>query len=261
MRKKDKETKEPKEPYSTPQRDGYRAIDISMSFKEGNIYGTIMAVFLFAVVMAIAGLIHGMKFYTGIYEQQRDIEIACASWIYSNTGISLRAACIFGKFIFFLFVVAFLFILVLVHELIHKNTWALWISKADRKKVLSIGFKSMMPYASCTADLPMLACFWGTIMPMVLTGIVIAAISIATANPLLSLYGAVGVSAGGGDLIMAIRMLPYLKYHKIIDRALNKDNSALASDLEDRMGCVIYIPLDAYDVKTGKIINTGKCKP
>lgn len=239
-----KKEKKKKIPYTTPQRDGYRAADISYSFAEGNIYGTIAAVVLFTAVLIVGYILYGTNFLAGIYHQQDNAEADIALWILRHSNMTVRHACIAGKGIFCLTVIASMFFLVLIHELTHKYTWALWIPKEQRKKVLYLGFKSMTPFAGCTADLPIMASFIGALSPMILTGLTFAAAGLITASPLLTVFGAVGLSAGGGDILTAMRMLPYLKYRKLIDRDLENGNGCIAADLDNRMGCVIYIPVD-----------------
>lgn len=252
MPKKNKEKKK-KTPYTTPQREGYRAADISYSFAEGNIYGTLAAVTMFVAVLVLGYILHGGQFLADIYHQQDNLEVTFAVWILRHTNMTVRHACIAGKGAFCLMVISSMFFLVLIHELTHKYTWALWIPKEERKKVLYIGFKAMTPFAGCTADLPIMASFIGAISPMILTGVTFAAAGLIAANPLLTVFGAVGTSAGGGDILTAMRMRPFLKYRKLIDRDLGKGDGCVAADLDDRMGCVIYIPEDCIDGETGKI--------
>jgi len=232
LAEKTKVKAEVREPYRTPQRDGYRAKDLTMSFYEGTCFGTTAALLMFFAVMGLTYLLRGGAFIRNMPLQLTKIEIYHALRIIEATGWPTMTAGILSSLLCLTLVVLAMIMLCLLHEATHRNTWALWLTKEERKKHLSIGFKKFTPYACCTKDLTVPAAFWGAVTPMLFTGILPTAIGLIIGDPLFTMYGALGFSAGGSDILTAFRLIPYLR---------KKD--CIASDSNERLGCVVYTPV------------------
>ena len=117
--------------------------------------------------------------------------------------------------IFFLTVTIGL-VLVVVHELIHGITWAIYAK--DGFKSIGFGFslKSFCPYCTCTEPLKKSAYIVGAMMPTVILGFVPCVVSLFTGNVLLIFLGMYMILGGAGDIIISIKLIRHKRDDKEI---------------------------------------------
>lgn len=106
-----------------------------------------------------------------------------------------------------LFILVLFLVLIVVHELIHGATWAIFAQ--GHWDAVSFGFiaKYLTPYCCCNAPLKKGPYLLGALMPTLLLGILPCAVSIITGSLPLFAVGALMILGGGGDLTVALRLL------------------------------------------------------
>lgn len=112
----------------------------------------------------------------------------------------------FGPFVIFMMV---LLVLVVVHELIHGITWSFFTP--NHFKDIEFGFMKeyLTPYCTCNVTLSKWHHLCGTLMPLILLGIVPMVIGILTGNFGMLLMGVVMADAAGGDIMIAWKILTH----------------------------------------------------
>jgi hypothetical protein len=116
---------------------------------------------------------------------------------------------------------------VVVHELIHGLTFALFAKSGFRSVQFGILVKSFTPYCHCKEPLRVWQYFISSIMPAIVLGFIPSIIAIITANLWLLLFGAFFTMAAAGDFIIIylLRSLP---------------RNTLVQDHPEKIGCIIY---------------------
>ena len=109
---------------------------------------------------------------------------------------------------YFVFVIAFI-ALIVVHELVHGATWALFTG--DGFKSIEFGFikKYLTPYCTCKVALPKKAYILGALMPLILLGIIPLIISIVIGSFGLMWLGIIMVVSAAGDILIVNKILRY----------------------------------------------------
>ena len=109
---------------------------------------------------------------------------------------------------YFVFVIA-LIALIVIHELVHGATWALFTG--DGFKSIEFGFikKYLTPYCTCKVALPKKAYILGALMPLILLGIIPLIISIATGSFGLMWIAIIMVVSAAGDILIVGKILAY----------------------------------------------------
>lgn len=116
---------------------------------------------------------------------------------------------------------------IVVHELIHGLTWAIFAPSGFRSIRFGILWKSMTPYCHCREPLPVRPYCIGAAMPGIILGILPMVVSLASGSIALLAFGLFFTLAAGGD-IMIIRML------------IGTDRNHLVQDHPSKIGCLIY---------------------
>lgn len=106
-----------------------------------------------------------------------------------------------------LFILAVFLVLIVVHELIHGATWAVFAP--GRWNAVSFGFiaKYLTPYCCCNAPLKKGPYILGALMPTLLLGILPCTAAIFTGSLPLFTIGALMILGGGGDLTIILKLL------------------------------------------------------
>ena len=157
---------------------GYTKVDLTVGIIKANI---------FAIVLMIPLLVIGVGLYR-LRNNENSI-----SW-----GM--------GSFAIFM---AVLLVLVVVHELIHGVTWSFFTP--HHFKDIEFGFMKeyLTPYCTCNVPLTKWQHLCGTLMPLILLGIVPMIIGILTGNFGMLLMGVVMADAAGGDIMIAWKILTH----------------------------------------------------
>ena len=109
---------------------------------------------------------------------------------------------------YFVFAISFI-VLIVVHELVHGATWALFTG--DGFKSIEFGFikKYLTPYCTCKVALPKKAYILGALMPLILLGIIPLIISIVIGSFGLMWLGIIMVVSAAGDILIVNKILRY----------------------------------------------------
>ncbi len=157
---------------------GYRRVELTVSIVKANI---------FAVVLLIPLLIAG----GGLF-------------FLRNQSMSGGL----GKMNPLLFAALF-FAMIVVHELIHGLSWSLFAE--NHWKDIEFGFMKqyLTPYCTCGVPLKKGAYIFGTLMPLVLLGILPMIAGILADNLGLLLLGVILADAAAGDILIVWKILRY----------------------------------------------------
>ncbi len=91
---------------------------------------------------------------------------------------------------------------VMMHELIHGVSWALFGRKPLRSIRYGIQWKTLTPYAHCSEPMAARAYRRGAVMPAIVIGVIPAAAGLAAGNGAWTLYGTIFLAAATGDFIV-----------------------------------------------------------
>jgi len=118
---------------------------------------------------------------------------------------------------------------IVVHEAIHGLFFAVF--SEEKFRAIKFGVlpkdKLFTPYCHCKEILYVNHYRIAAIMPLIILGIIPAAISLVFGNLLLLLLGVLFISAGSGDLLMVIKLF-------------REKKNALIFDLPDDAGFIVY---------------------
>ena len=104
--------------------------------------------------------------------------------------------------------IAFL-VLVVVHELVHGISWSFFTP--NHFKDIQFGFMrdTLSPYCTCLVPLKKGQYVFGTVMPLILLGIVPMIVGIVLANPTVLFVGIIMADAAGGDIMILHKLLTF----------------------------------------------------
>lgn len=119
-----------------------------------------------------------------------------------------------GQFDFFHgtnFLVAFLafVVLVVVHELIHGISWSFFTPNHFKDIQFGVMWDTLSPYCTCLVPLKKSQYLFGTVMPLILLGIVPMVVGIVLANPTVLFLGIIMADAAGGDIMILHKLLTF----------------------------------------------------
>lgn len=100
-------------------------------------------------------------------------------------------------------------VLIVVHELIHGFTWALFAENGF--KSISFGFiaEYLTPYCTCNQPLKKHQILIGSLMPTIILGVLLGIVSIVTGSSMLLFISVLNTFGGGADLMMSVKLLLY----------------------------------------------------
>ncbi len=135
----------------------------------------------------------------------------------------------FGDFSLLFFIVAFV-VLIVVHELIHGLFWSLFTPNHFKDIEFGIMKPSMSPYCTCLAPLEKTQYIIGTVMPLLLLGILPMSAGIVMNNTNLLFMGIVMAVSAAGDILIICRLLGYR----------SKGGETVYMDHPTKAGCVVF---------------------
>lgn len=109
----------------------------------------------------------------------------------------------------YLLFVVILLALVVVHELIHGATWAIFAE--HHFKDIEFGFikKYLTPYCTCKVALAKGAYILGALMPLIILGIIPVAIAIAAGSLFWLWMGIIMITSASGDILIVHKIVTY----------------------------------------------------
>jgi len=90
---------------------------------------------------------------------------------------------------------------IVLHELLHGITWALFATKGFKSIRFGINWKWLAPYCHCKEPLKAKYYAIGGLMPLVVMGIIPVIIALVSGNAALLVFGIIFTWAAGGDII------------------------------------------------------------
>lgn len=102
-----------------------------------------------------------------------------------------------------------LLLLVVIHELLHGFTWAIFSS--DHFKSIEFGYlkEKATPYCYCYTPLTKFQYLIGCLMPLFILGIIPAAYAILKGNLIVLLFSIIMISAAAGDILVSYKLFKY----------------------------------------------------
>ena len=106
------------------------------------------------------------------------------------------------------FLIVFL-LLTVVHELIHGISWSIFTPNHFKDIAFGIMMPYLSPYCTCMAPLTKPRHIFGTVMPLIVLGIVPTVIGIAAGIPMALLMGLLMIDIATGDILIIRKILAY----------------------------------------------------
>ena len=106
------------------------------------------------------------------------------------------------------FLIVFL-LLTVVHELIHGISWSIFTPNHFKDIAFGIMMPYLSPYCTCMAPLTKPRHIFGTVMPLILLGIIPTVIGIAAGIPMALLMGLLMIDIATGDILIILKILAY----------------------------------------------------
>lgn len=158
------------------QEKGYRRTDLTVSIIKANI---------FSVILLIPTAVIGFGLFA-----------------LNNRGLNVSAG--FPLWFFPIFLV-----LIVVHELIHGLTWAVFTEHHWKDIAFGIMMQYLTPYCSCRVPLARGPYIIGALMPMLVLGILPMAYGILQGNLWILVIGIIMTDAAAGDILIVKNILTY----------------------------------------------------
>lgn len=108
-----------------------------------------------------------------------------------------------------LFFLACLVVLIVVHELIHGICWSIFAPRHFKDIEFGILKPSMTPYCTCPASLKKGQHIFGTVMPLIVLGIIPMIVGIAIGNGSVLLLGVIMAASAAGDILIIRNILTH----------------------------------------------------
>ncbi len=100
-------------------------------------------------------------------------------------------------------------VLIVVHELIHGLSWSIFTPHHFKDIEFGLMKPSMNPYCTCLVPLKKGQHIFGTIMPLILLGIIPMIAGIITGNHWMMLMGILMSDSAAGDILIIRKILSY----------------------------------------------------
>ncbi len=127
-------------------------------------------------------------------------------WLFylANGGFSFSIG--YGSFLLFLVV---LLVLVVVHELLHGATWAIFAPRHFKDIEFGFMVKYLTPYCTCTVPLGRGQYIAGALAPLVVLGIIPTAVAFPIGSFETLIMGLIMIVSAMGDIMIVVKMLRY----------------------------------------------------
>ena len=108
-----------------------------------------------------------------------------------------------------LLLLAVLFVLIVVHELVHGITWAVFAEHHWKDIEFGVMWQLLTPYCTCTVPLAKGQYILGGLMPLIVLGIIPSALAIALGSFFWLIIGLIMILSAGGDVMIVLKLLRY----------------------------------------------------
>ena len=129
-----------------------------------------------------------------------------------------------------LFLKNVLFILIggiIVHEILHGITWALFTKEGFKQIKFGINWKYLTPYAHFKKPIKVKFYLMGALMPLLILGLIPAITGILSGNSFSLIFGIFFTWAASGDILASLKLL-------------RLPMNLLVQDHPERLGFIIY---------------------
>lgn len=116
---------------------------------------------------------------------------------------------------------------IVIHELLHGLGWSLYTKKGWKSIKFGVVWKYITPYCHCSEPLLLKPYKIGSVLPVIVLGIVPSILAIAIGNLWLILFGFFFTFAAGGDFL-------------ILWLLRNEYSASMVQDHPDKIGCIVY---------------------
>ena len=164
---------------SSLEEKGYRKSNLTVGIVFANVVVLAAAIPVFAVGMGLYFLVN--REFRGIAE-----------------GIP-------GLILFFVLML----VMVVIHELVHGITWSIFSEHHFRDIEFGVMWDLLTPYCTCKVPLSKGAYITGALMPLIVLGILPAAIGIALGWPGWLFMGLIMTLSAGGDVLIVLQVLKH----------------------------------------------------
>jgi len=189
--------------------EDYKKEKLTIDIIKANLYGILIMIPVF--------LIYGIPFYLLQYNDSTLLNIK--DFFKSMDAISIFA---FPLLFFIVFLIG-----IILHELIHGITWAIFAKKGFKSIRFGVLWKMLTPYCHCKEPLLLKHYILGAIMPAVILGFIPALYSLIFGNITILFFGALFTIAGVGDFL-------------IVNLIRKENSNSLVQDHPSEAGCYIY---------------------
>jgi hypothetical protein len=157
---------------------GYKRVNLTVSIVKANIFAIILLIPLFI--------------------------IGDGAFIAYNEDPAME----FGTIQLVVFIIM-LFVLIVVHELIHGFTWSLFTEHGFKDIAFGFMKEYMTPYCYCKVPLKKSHYILGAVMPFLLLGMIPMIIGVLFNQWLVLLMGIIMADSAAGDLMIIVKLLRY----------------------------------------------------
>ncbi len=102
-----------------------------------------------------------------------------------------------------------MFALIVLHELIHGLTWSFFCKNHFKSIEFGVIWSMLTPYCTCAEPLRKNQYLIGAAMPTIIVGFLLGAVAIVSSSTLLAWLALIMIFAGGGDMLIIIKVLAY----------------------------------------------------
>lgn len=168
------------------EQEGYKVYDLTTSVVKSNVMAVVLVIPFAVIFTLLYFIVHKPPF-----------------WEFISDTIDYGS--LWGLLLYF----AVIFVLMIVHELIHGVTRALFAKSGW--KAVSFGFvaKYLTPYCTCSEPLTKVGYITGALMPAIILGIIPIIVSIAIGNATLFGISFLMILAGGGDIHTSLKLMTF----------------------------------------------------
>ena len=128
-----------------------------------------------------------------------------------------------------LFIIVFV-VGIVVHELIHGVCWSFFTPHHFKDVKFGVLMSSLTPYCTCLVPLKKEQHLFGTVMPLILLGIIPMAVGIAIGDPTVMFIGFMMAGSAAGDIMIIQKSLGYK----------SKANETVYMDHPTEAGIVVF---------------------
>ena len=155
---------------------GYQTKELKLGVVQANIWAIVASAPFCILVLVVYGMLHGNPLLEDY-----------SRWL-------LMAAIIIG---------------IVVHELLHGLTWALFAKNGWKSIEFGVIWQYATPYCTCSEPMKKVPMILAAIMPTIILGFLPAVLGILLGKGFLIAFSLILIIGGGGDMLIILNILKY----------------------------------------------------